>query len=95
MVLPLPENIHARREAATLFTERYEVIATIEIRGQVPLQDSAIRLFPDGVTWNRLGAILDQIGLGNGTEMPEDAHTQESTGEGRQRRQYMDRVRKQ
>ncbi|WP_220196550.1 hypothetical protein [Ktedonospora formicarum] len=73
VVLPLPEHAHAIREAAMLFTEQCEVIATIAIRGQVLLEDTTTRLFPDWVTVSQLDDSLDLLGLGDGTELPEDA----------------------
>ncbi|GHO50468.1 hypothetical protein [Ktedonospora formicarum] len=54
----MPEHVHARRDAAARFTEHYEVIATIEIRGQVLLEDATSRLFPDRVTVSQLDDIL-------------------------------------
>ncbi|GHO47496.1 hypothetical protein [Ktedonospora formicarum] len=73
VVLPLPEHVHARREAAARFTEQCEVIATIEIRGQVLLEDTTTRLFPDWVIVSQLDDILNLLGLGDWTELPEDA----------------------
>ncbi|GHO47250.1 hypothetical protein [Ktedonospora formicarum] len=72
VLLPLPEHVHAIREVAMLFTEQFEAIATIAIRGQVLLEDTTTRLFPDWVTVSHLDDILDLLGLGDGTEIPED-----------------------
>ncbi|GHO47260.1 hypothetical protein [Ktedonospora formicarum] len=68
-----PEHIQTIREAAARFTEQDEVIATIEIRGQVLLEDTTTRLFPDWVTVSQLDDSLNLLALGDGTELPEDA----------------------
>lgn len=60
--------------AATRFTEQCEVIATIEIRRQVQLQNMTTRLFPHWVTVSHLDDSLSLLALGDGTKMPEDAH---------------------
>ncbi|GHO64297.1 hypothetical protein KSC_031890 [Ktedonobacter sp. SOSP1-52] len=72
VILPLPRRVQAIREAAHLFTEQFGVIAHIQVRGQVQLQDTSVCEIPEWITVAQLDDTFDLLGLGDGTEMEDD-----------------------
>ncbi|GHO47795.1 hypothetical protein [Ktedonospora formicarum] len=61
--LRLLKHAQAISESAVLFTEQYEVMAKIEIRGQVRLEDTTTCLVLDWVTVSQLDDMFDLLGL--------------------------------
>ena len=71
VVLPLPKRIDVIRHAALLYTEQYQVVVHIQVRGQVMLHNDTVCVIPNWVTVAQFDTELDLLGLGD-SDMTED-----------------------
>ncbi|WP_211221469.1 hypothetical protein [Ktedonobacter racemifer] len=63
-MLPLPRRIDVIRHAALLYTEQYQVVVHIQVRGQVMLHGNTVCVIPRWVTISQFDAELDLLALG-------------------------------